>query len=149
MRDLSGRTAVVTGAGSGIGRALAAALCRESMQVALADIEGDAAQAAAADLRELGGRAEGYQCDVSDPARVDSLAEAVLGRFGSVQLLCNNAGVFILRTVEQCSLDDWHWMTNVNIFGAIHCIRAFLPSMLDAGEPAHIVNTASAAGLAC
>jgi NAD(P)-dependent dehydrogenase (short-subunit alcohol dehydrogenase family) len=149
LSDLSGRTAVVTGAGSGIGQALASALCRESMRVAVVDIEAETADAAAAELRAQGAEAEAYQCDVSDPDSVSSMADAVLDRFGSVQLLCNNAGVFILRTLEQCTLEEWHWMTNVNIFGAIHSIRAFLPSMLDSGEPGHIVNTSSGAGLAC
>lgn len=149
LSDLAGRTAVVTGAGSGIGEALARALCHESMKVAVVDIEAETAGAVAADLRAQGADAEAYQCDVSDPDSVSAMAGAVLDRFGSVQLLCNNAGVFILRTIEQCTLEEWHWMTNVNIFGAIHCIRAFLPSMTDAGAGGHIVNTSSAAGLAC
>ena len=147
MRDLSGRCAVVTGAGSGIGAALARRLAREGMSLVLADIAVDEAQAVA---DEIGGDATlVVRCDVSDADSVQALADATFGRFGEVGLLCNNAGIVPggrHRKVWEYSANDWQWSIGVNLFGVTNGIRSFVPRMIAAGRMAHVLNTASVAG---
>lgn len=142
LPDLGGKVAIVTGGASGIGRGIAARLVAEGARVVIADIERDALEAAAA---ELG--AAGVQTDVSDPASVDALARAVLDRYGAVHVVCNNAGIGPLAPVADLTLDDWHWMIGVNLWGVIHGIHTFLPILKQNREGGHIVNTASMAGL--
>jgi len=147
MRDLSGRCAVVTGAGSGIGAALVRRLAREGMNVVLADVAIDEAQAVA---DEIGAdRTLVVRCDVSDAEAVEALAIAAEARFGPVALLCNNAGIVPggrHRKVWEYSVNDWQWSMGVNLYGVIHGIRSFVPRMIDRGLPAHVLNTASVAG---
>jgi NAD(P)-dependent dehydrogenase (short-subunit alcohol dehydrogenase family) len=147
--ELEGRVAVVTGAASGIGRALGVALAREGMSVVLADVEVEALQVSAEMAREVavGGEIADLAVDVADAASVEALADAAYGRFGAVHLLCNNAGVFQGGLLWERSLADWQWVLGVNTWGIIHGIRAFVPRMLAAGTPGHVVNTASMAGL--
>jgi NAD(P)-dependent dehydrogenase (short-subunit alcohol dehydrogenase family) len=145
MQELTGRTAVVTGAASGIGQAMAARCASEGMRIVLADVEQEALHQAANDLRTRGAEVAAVLTDVSDGAQVDALAAAA-GAFGPVHLLCNNAGVGSGGLLKDLSTEDWQWVLGVNLWGVIHGIRAFLPSMLEHGEPAHIVNTASLAG---
>ena len=147
MEDLKGKTAVVTGAASGIGKALAAKSCAEGMNVVLADVE-EAALAKARD--ELGRGARNVisvVADVSQPRAVEELASKTLDAFGSVDLLFNNAGVGAGTTIWESTLEDWTWVIGVNLWGVIHGIRTFVPIMLKQNRPAHIVNTASIAGL--
>jgi NAD(P)-dependent dehydrogenase (short-subunit alcohol dehydrogenase family) len=148
---LSGRVAVVTGAASGIGRALAGRLAAEGMAVVLADVEASALDAAAADVAaEVDGGSdvvEAVVTDVSDPAAVDALAARALGRFGAVHVVCNNAGVVTLGSTWEQPLDDWRWVLDVDLWGVINGIRTFVPILIRQGTEGHVVNTASIAGL--
>jgi len=148
MQDFKGRVAVVTGAASGIGFALAERAGSEGMTVVMSDIEAGALEAAAAKLRSNGVNAIPHLLDVTKEAEVEALAARVYRELGAVHLLCNNAGVLTreLPTWE-VPLADWHWTLSVNLYGVIHGVRAFVPRMLASGEEGHIVNTASMAGL--
>jgi NAD(P)-dependent dehydrogenase (short-subunit alcohol dehydrogenase family) len=147
MEEFEGRVAVVTGAASGIGRGLARHAAREGMHVVLADVEAEALDEAAADVTELGAETLVVRTDVSREADVQALAAAAYDRFGAVHLLCNNAGVFQAGVVWQRTQADWDWVVGVNVWGILHGIRAFVPRLLEQGGDAHIVNTASMAGL--
>ena len=148
MRTFEGKTAVVTGAASGIGRALAARFAKAGMKVVLADVERDALAAAETELKAGGAEVLAVETDVSKPEEVDALAARTVEVFGGVHILCNNAGVgdAPLPSWER-SLEDWKWVLGVNLWGVIHGIRAFVPIMLRQGVEAHVVNTASVAGL--
>jgi len=147
MDQLTGRTAVITGAASGIGAALARRFASEGMKLVLADIEAGPLDVVAGELSGRGVEVATVVCDVSKGADVDHLAEVAVERFERVHLLCNNAGVGAGGMVAQMTEDDWAWVLGVNLCGVIHGLRAFLPGMLAHGEPAHVVNTASVAGL--
>jgi NAD(P)-dependent dehydrogenase (short-subunit alcohol dehydrogenase family) len=148
VEEFKGRVAVITGAASGIGFALAERAAREGMSVVLSDIEEGALERAAATLRDGGARAVPHRLDVSDEAAVEALAERAFREFGAVHLLCNNAGVINReRPTWEHSLADWKWLLDVNLWGVVHGIRSFVPRMLASGEEGHIVNTASMAGL--
>ena len=147
MDDFAGRVAVITGAASGIGRGLARHAARTGMRVVLADVEAPALDDAVAEAASLGAETLGVRTDVSREADVRALADAAYDRFGAVHLLCNNAGVFQAGVVWQRTAADWDWVLGVNLFGLLHGIRAFVPRMLEQGGDAHIVNTASMAGL--
>ncbi len=147
MEDFAGRVAVITGAASGIGRGLARHAAREGMSVVLADVEEPALDEAVTEAAGLGAEALGVRTDVSREADVRALADAAYGRFGEVHLLCNNAGVFQAGITWQRTAADWEWVLGVNLFGILHGIRAFVPRLLEQGGDAHIVNTASMAGL--
>jgi NAD(P)-dependent dehydrogenase (short-subunit alcohol dehydrogenase family) len=142
-----GRVAVVTGAASGIGRALAQALAEGGSTVVLGDIDGDEVERVAAGIRDRGGTAEAVPVDVSDPASVDELASHTVDRCGRVDVLCNNAGVSTFNLIQDQTLDDWRWVFDVNLWGVVHGVHSFLPIFRRQGTPAHIVNTASIAGL--
>ncbi|HEV2309433.1 MAG TPA: SDR family NAD(P)-dependent oxidoreductase [Acidimicrobiia bacterium] len=147
MEDFAGRVAVVTGAASGIGRGLARHAARQGMNVVLADVEAPALDEAVTEVASLGAEALGVRTDVSREADVRALADAAYGRFGAVHLLCNNAGVFQAGITWQRTTADWEWVLGVNFYGILHGIRAFVPRLLEQGGDAHIVNTASMAGL--
>jgi NAD(P)-dependent dehydrogenase (short-subunit alcohol dehydrogenase family) len=147
MRELRGKTAVVTGAGSGIGLGLARTFARNGMAVVLCDIRGDRLDAALAELRGLGGRAIAVATDVSDPAQVENAAEVAQKAFGAVHVLCNNAGVAIHgKSVAELTTQEWDWLIGVNLRGVIHGITTFLPLIKAHGGEGHVVNTASIAG---
>ena len=139
---------MVTGAASGIGKAMAQRFAVEGMRLVLADIEEAPLLRFADELRGLGTQVASARVDVSTPADLESLAARAYGEFGAVHLLCNNAGVLPPGApVWKESLDTWRWTLNVNFFGVLHGVQAFVPRMLEANEEAHIVNTASLAGL--
>jgi len=148
MKDFNGKTAVVTGAASGIGRALADRSAAEGMNVVLADVETDRLKRVADELRDRGATVCAVPTDVSDADAVDALARATVDEFGGAHLLFNNAGVGGgAPTSWQCTLDDWKWVIGVNLWGVIHGVRAFLPILVEQGCETHVVNTASVAGL--
>jgi len=146
MRDLSGRTAVVTGAASGIGLAVARALGAEGMRLALADVEDAALERACAELAAEGFEVLGVRTDVAKLADVEHLAARTLERFGAVHVVHNNAGVVLAGRIAEYSIEDWEWVLGVDLWGVIHGVKVFLPLIERAGE-GHIVNTASSAGL--
>ena len=137
----AGRVAVVTGAASGIGRALAEELAASGSAVVVADLDADEAEVVAAGIRTSGGEAVAAAVDVSDADAVDALAATTLERFGRVDVLCNNAGVSTFNLLRDQTLDDWKWVVGVNFWGVVHGVQTFLPIMRDQGTPAHIVNT--------
>lgn len=144
MQIGSGSVAVVTGAASGIGAALSRAFGAAGCSVVVADVESAPLQQVA---RSLGGDALPVVTDVSNPAAVDRLADAAFDRFGTVNILCNNAGVSTFNPMTAQTLDDWRWVLGVNLWGVIHGVQSFLPRLAAQGQPAHIVNTSSLAGL--
>ncbi len=148
MQDLSGQVAVVTGGASGIGRGMGEAFLERGMKVVLADVEAAALATTVAELRERGGEVVGVECDVSNPESVERLRDESLSHFGAVHVLCNNAGVSGGGGATwEAPEADWDWVLGVNLMGVIHGIRHFVPVMIDQGAPAHVVNTASVAGL--
>ena len=142
MKELAGRVAVVTGAGSGIGRALSQALAREGMRIAAADVD----EAGLAETIK-GLDAIAVRTDVTDLAQVQALADRAWESFGAVHVLCNNAGVAVWGGLETATHRDWQWVLGVNLWGVIHGIEAFVPRMIARKSEGHIVNTASMAGL--
>jgi NAD(P)-dependent dehydrogenase (short-subunit alcohol dehydrogenase family) len=148
MQDLEGKVAVVTGGASGIGLALARRFAGERMRVVLADVERDALDKATAELADAFGADDvlGVLTDVRDDEAVDALAAAAFERFGTVHVLCNNAGVGVGGLTWTVPADRWRWAVDVNLLGVARGIRAFVPRMIEQGE-GHVVNTASAAGI--
>jgi NAD(P)-dependent dehydrogenase (short-subunit alcohol dehydrogenase family) len=148
MRLTAGQCAVVTGAASGVGLAMARRFAHEGMRVVLADVEEAALDKAVSGLRETGADVLGQITDVGDRASVDALADAAYEAFGAVHVLCNNAGVGSGAEGRMWEHDpkDWQWAFAVNVWGVFHGIQAFVPRMLAAGEPGHVVNTSSGDG---
>jgi NAD(P)-dependent dehydrogenase (short-subunit alcohol dehydrogenase family) len=142
--NLTGKTAVVTGGGSGIGAATARLLARHGAKVHVADINADAAAAVA---REIGGGAVDHAVDVSRPEEVEALAKAVFDGDSRVDILHNNAGIGHGGDIEQTTIEDWQRVIAVNLLGVAYGVQAFVPRMLEQGGRATIVNTASEAGL--
>jgi NAD(P)-dependent dehydrogenase (short-subunit alcohol dehydrogenase family) len=147
MKDFQDKVAVITGAASGIGRALAGKSAQEGMRVVLADVEEDSLKQAEEELRDGGAEVLSVRTDVSQAADVERLAQQAFATYGAVHLLCNNAGVSAGTTVWESSLADWQWVLGVNLWGVIYGIHFFVPRMLAQDSEGHIVNTASAAGL--
>jgi NAD(P)-dependent dehydrogenase (short-subunit alcohol dehydrogenase family) len=149
MQEFRGKTAVVTGAGSGIGRALCLGLAAEGMNVAMADIDPDALVGAAETANAESPSAElmTHVCHVSDVGAVDALADSVFDRWGQVDVLCNNAGVFVGGLIWDRPDADFEFVLGANLWGILNGIRSFVPRMIDQGTEGHVVNTSSVAGL--
>lgn len=145
MEQLTDRVVVITGGASGIGLAIAHASAAQGARIVIADIEAPALRDAAAGLPD---GTLATEVDVSDLASVEALRDAVLDRHGRVDVLCNNAGVSTFNLVQDQTIEDWRWVLGANLWGVIHGVHAFLPTLLAQGTPSHIVNTASVAGLA-
>jgi NAD(P)-dependent dehydrogenase (short-subunit alcohol dehydrogenase family) len=152
MKQLKGRTAVITGAGSGFGLEASRIAAREGMNVVMADVQQDALDAAVNEVRGLGAQVLGVRLDVAKAAEVEAMGAATLARFGVPHLVFNNAGVGAGGLIWEHTLKDWEWVVGVNLMGVAHGVRVFTPMMVEAAgsDPAyegHIVNTASMAGL--
>jgi NAD(P)-dependent dehydrogenase (short-subunit alcohol dehydrogenase family) len=147
MEHLNGKVAVVTGGGSGIGRALCAVFAREGAKVVVADIDEAGMAETVALVDRAGGKAIAVRTDVSRLADVQALADRAFSSMGAVHVLCNNAGVALWGGLESATHRDWEWAIGVNLWGVIHGVEAFVPRMIAQKTPGHIVNTASMAGL--
>jgi NAD(P)-dependent dehydrogenase (short-subunit alcohol dehydrogenase family) len=150
MKILKDRVAVVTGAGSGIGAAMARRFGAAGMKIVVSDIDLQAAQSTVAALAAADIEAFPVKTDVADPDQVQALADASYERHGALHLLCNNAGVVPAgrhRLVWEIPLEDWTWSNQVNCMGVVHGIHHFVPRMLAQGDEGHVVTTASVAGL--
>ncbi|MGO4256430.1 SDR family NAD(P)-dependent oxidoreductase [Marmoricola sp. RAF53] len=141
--DLKDRTAVVTGGASGIGAALAAELSTYGMAVVVADIDEQGAQRVTSELQERGATALAVRVDTSDAASLEHLAETAYAAFGSVELVCNNAGVLTFGDVADSPVDDWRWLSSVNVEGLLNSVHAFVPRMRAQQGWRHIMNTSS------
>ena len=147
MQDFTGKVAVITGAASGIGRALAARAGEEGMRLVIADINPAALQQLAKQLADTGVEVLDQVTDVSDYDSVQALADLTYTHFGRVDLLFNNAGVLLSGFCWERSLQDWQRIMGVNFWGVLHGIKAFVPRMIEQGGEGHIINTSSLAGL--
>ncbi len=152
MKSLSGRTAVITGAGSGFGLETSRIAAREGMNVVMADVQQDALDRAVAEIEALGSPVLPFRLDVAKATEVEALGAAVQARFGAPHFVFNNAGVGFGGLIWEHTLQDWEWVVGVNLMGVAHGIRVFTPMMLAAAKAdpsyeGHIVNTASMAGL--
>ncbi len=148
MKDFSGKVAVVTGGASGIGRAMAERFAREGMKIVLADVEQAALKQAETEMRAAGATVISVPTDVSKLEQVQALAQRTLQEFSQVDIICNNAGVAALGMPSwEAPIQDWQWVLGVNLWGVIHGVHTFVPIMLQQGTEAHVVNTASLAGL--
>ncbi|PEN12533.1 oxidoreductase [Longibacter salinarum] len=145
MSDLSGKSAIVTGASSGIGEATARRLAAEGAGIALAARRTDRLEDLQAEIEADGGEAIVVATDVTDREQVQALADATLAAFGSIDILINNAGVMPLSFIKNLHEDEWEQMVDVNVKGVLHCVGAVLPTMLEQ-ESGHIVNVSSTAG---
>ncbi len=144
--DVDGRTAVVTGGASGIGRGTALELARRGADVVVADIHEDRLAETAATIEGLGQRALAVRCDVTSDADVDALAATAFETFGAVDLVMNNAGIAVLGPPHRVEMDEWERILQVNVLGLVRGVRAFVPAMVERGH-GYLVNTASIAGV--
>ncbi len=152
MKTFQGRTAVITGAGSGFGLELSRLAAQAGMNLVMADVQQDALDRAVAEIRTLGTQVIGFRLDVAKAAEVEAMGEATRARFGAPHLVFNNAGVGAGGLIWEHTLKDWEWVIGVNLMGVAHGVRVFTPMMLEAAKAdpsyeGHIVNTASMAGM--
>src|SRR2546423_9320196 len=147
METLEGRGAVVTGGASGIGFARGEELGRRGARVVLADIEAAALEPAVERLRAAGTEAHGVVCDVTSADAVNALADEAFSRLGAVHVVFNNAGVAVAGPVAEMTHDEWRWIIDVDLWGPIHGVEAFVPRLIEQREGGHVLFTASFAGL--
>jgi NAD(P)-dependent dehydrogenase (short-subunit alcohol dehydrogenase family) len=149
VRDLTGRTVLVTGAASGIGRESALAFARRGANLEICDLDGAGLEATAAAIRALGrGAVATHVVDVADAAQMEAFAKAVHARVPAVDILMNNAGVAMGGSFFDTSLADWRWILGINVMGVVHGCHYFVPPMLARGKGGHVVNVSSGAGYA-
>jgi len=146
MKKFKGKVAVITGASSGIGRALAERCAQEGMKVVLADIDKKALAKTGKDLKAAGATVLAVTTDVSKPEDMEALAKKTIDKFGAVHLLCNGTGVHTLSPISETTLADWQWVIGVNLNGAIYGLNAFVPIMMKQDTECHIVNVTSVLG---
>jgi NAD(P)-dependent dehydrogenase (short-subunit alcohol dehydrogenase family) len=146
MDDLDGRVAVVTGAASGIGFAIARELAGAGVRVVMTDVNADRLAAATAEVRAGGGVVEGVEADVRDPMALERAAARAVDQFGALHIAVNNAGIVNGGPIWELSLEEWHRVIDVDLWGVIHGVRAFVPRIVEAGA-GHVVNIASMAAM--
>jgi len=147
MQRIEGRVAIVTGAASGIGLAIARAFVSEGARVVMTDLDGAAVEARAAELRERGGDVRWLAVDVRDPDAVDRAGHIAVEEFGALHVAVNDAGIVNAGVTWELSLDEWRQVLDVNLWGVIHGVRSFVPRILDSGDEGHVVNVASLAAV--
>ena len=147
MKEFENKVAVITGAASGIGRGLAQRCAQEKMKIVLADIEEKALLAAQSELKAAGAQVIAILTDVANHENVKALAREAINAYQHIDLLFNNAGVAAGAAIWESTFNDCKWVIDVNLWGVIHCIREFVPIMMEQNTPCHIVNTSSIAGL--
>jgi NAD(P)-dependent dehydrogenase (short-subunit alcohol dehydrogenase family) len=147
MERLEGRTAVVTGAASGIGLAIVVAFVAEGMRVVMSDVDGESLRTHASRLSAQGADVHAVLADVTDPDQVDAVGRAAVERFGALHVAVNNAGVVSRGNSWEIPLEEWRRVIDVDLWGTIHGIRSFVPLILESGEEGHVVNTASMAAV--
>jgi len=143
---LEGSVAIISGAGSGIGRASALSLARRGARVVVTDLDIDRAEAVAAEITEKGGKSLSVQCDVGSLAALEHVRECALGEFGRIDIVMNNVGVIAMGAPETLPLEGWERVIDINLLSVVRSNLTFLPLLLSQGG-GHIVNTASASGL--
>lgn len=147
MKNFKDKVAVITGAGRGIGRGIAERCVQEGMKVVLSGVGMESISKAEADLKAMGGDVVAVQADVSKYEDMERLAQSTLDTYGAVHMLVNNAGVGAGATIWESSLKDWKWVLDVNLWGVIHGVKAFMPIMIKQDTECHVVNVASTAGV--
>ncbi len=147
IKDFKDKVAVVTGAGSGIGRSLALALANEGMKLVVVDVVPETLEKVSEEIRNIGVEVISKVVDVSDRAQMSQVADDTYQRFGRANVLCSNAGIGTGGPLSEVSLDNWDWIIGVNLYGVIYGVQFFLKRMMESGEECHIVNTSSMAGL--
>jgi len=147
MKEFEDKVAVVTGGASGIGSGMCRKFSSAGMRVVVADIDAESAERFSSELRDTGPSSIGVETDVANLASVERLAEATLKEMGRVDVVCNNAGVFIGGSMRDITADDWRWAMSVNVDGVFYGCSVFVPLLREAGRGGHIVNTSSIGGL--
>lgn len=147
MKNVTGKVAFITGGASGMGLGMARAFADAGMKVMIGDIEQAPLDRAVAELKQKGAAAAGVRVDVTQEDQVQAAAKATLAAFGKVHVLCNNAGVAVGGRSESANMRNWRWVVDVNLWGVVYGLQAFVPLILSHGEEGHVVNTASMAGM--
>ena len=147
MKTLQGRVAVITGAASGIGLAVTEAFAAHDMKVVMSDVAGDLLDAEVTRLRGAGAEVSGHLADVRDPDALEGLAATAVSLHGGINVAVNNAGVVNMKPSWELTLDEWRQVLDINLFGVIHGVRAFVPRILAAGSEGHVINIGSRASV--